>query len=83
MGYLTRIHVDLIDMRHRPDGKFQWIFHVQDHVSKFSWAYPVESNEVESIAEKLLNQFYTFGPPCIFHSNNGKEFVARIIKVRS
>ena len=68
-------------MRHRPDGKFQWILHVQDHFSKFSWAYPLKSNEAEPIAEKLLNQFYTFGPPCILHSNNGKEFVARIIKV--
>ena len=70
-------------MRYRPDGKFNWILHVKDHFSKFSWAYPLESKEPESVAEKLLNQFYTFGPPCILQSggDNGKEFVAQIIKV--
>jgi hypothetical protein len=73
-------------MRCRPDGKFNWILHVKDHFSKFSWAYPLESKQPESVTEKLLNQFYTFGPPCILQSgggcgDNGKEFVAQIIKV--
>ncbi len=70
-------------MRDRPDGKFKWILHVKDHFSKFLWAYPLESKEVEPMAEKLLNQFYTFGPPCILQSDNGKEFVAQIINVCS
>jgi len=68
-------------MRSHPDGKFNWILHVKDHFSNFSWAYPLESKEPESVAEKLLNQFYTFGPPCILQSDSGKEFVAQIIKV--
>ena len=69
-------------MRCRPDGKFNWILHVKDHFSKFLWAYPLESKEPESVAEKLLNQFYTFGIPCILQSgDNRKEFVAQIIQV--
>ena len=75
--------MDLIDMTYRPDGQFKWILHVKDHFSKFSWAYPLESEKVKSVAEKLLYQFYTFGPPFILQSNNGKEFVAQIIKVCS
>ncbi|CAF3025081.1 unnamed protein product, partial [Rotaria sp. Silwood2] len=67
-------------MRCRPDGKFNWILHVKDHFSKFSWAYPLECKQPESVAEKLLNQFYAFGPPCILQSGNEKEFVAQIIK---
>jgi hypothetical protein len=68
-------------MRCRPDGKFNWILHVKDHFSKFSWAYPLESKQPKSVAEKLLNQFYAFGPPCILQSGKGKEFAAQIIKV--
>ncbi|CAF2024314.1 unnamed protein product [Rotaria magnacalcarata] len=79
IDYLSRIQISLIDMTSRPSGKFKWILHTKDPVSKFLWAYPLESKEVESVAEKLLNQFYTFGPPCILQSNNGKQFVAEII----
>lgn len=75
--------MSLIDMGNHPDGKFKWILRVKDHFSKFSWAYPLESKEIESVAEKLLNQFYTFGPSRILQSDNGKEFVAQIIKVCS
>ncbi|CAF1267189.1 unnamed protein product [Rotaria sordida] len=80
VGYLTRIHMDLIDMRCRPDDKFKWILHVKDHFSRFSWAYPLESKEPELVAEKLLNQFYSFGAPRILQSDNEKEFVARVIR---
>ncbi|CAF3273316.1 unnamed protein product [Rotaria socialis] len=80
VSYLTRIQMDLIDMRSRPDGKFKWILHVKDHFTKFSWAYPLETKEAEPVAEKLLQQFYAFGAPHILQSDNGKEFVARIIK---
>ncbi|CAM2727381.1 unnamed protein product [Rotaria socialis] len=79
IGYLTRIQISLIDMRGHPDGKFKWILHTKNPISEFSWAYPLESKEVEPVAEKLLNQFYTFGPPCILQSDNGKAFVTQII----
>ena len=68
-------------MRCCPDGKFNWILHVKDHFSWFSWVYPLQSKEVQPVAEKLLNQFYLFGPPRILQSDNGKEFVALVIKV--
>ncbi|CAM4825935.1 unnamed protein product [Rotaria magnacalcarata] len=79
IDYLSRIQISLIDMTSRPSGKFKWILHTKDPVSKFLWAYPLESKEVEPVAEKLLNQFYTFGPSCILQSDNGKEFVTQII----
>jgi len=68
-------------MRYRPDGKFKWILHVKDHFSEFVWAYPLVSNEPELVAEKLLKQFYSFGVPRILQSDQGKEFVAQVIKV--
>jgi transposase InsO family protein len=73
--------MDLIDLRSIRDGEFQWILHIKDHFSKFSWAYPLCSKEAQSVAEKLLQQFYLFGVPKILQSDNGKEFVAKVIKV--
>ncbi|CAF2059664.1 unnamed protein product [Rotaria magnacalcarata] len=79
IDYLSRIQISLIDMTSRPSGNFKWILHTKDSFSKFVWAYPLESKEVEPVTEKLLNQFYTFGPSCILQSDNGKEFVTQII----
>ena len=31
-----RIQIDLIDMKHTPDGKYAWILHIKDHYSKYS-----------------------------------------------
>jgi hypothetical protein len=70
-------------MTDRPDGLFKWILYIKDRFSKFVWAYPLESKEVECVAEKLLSQFYIFGPPCILQSDKGKAFVAQVIKVCS
>ena len=68
-------------MRSIRDGEFQWSLHIKDHFSKFSWAYPLCSKEAQAVAEKLLQQFYSFGVPKILQSDNGKEFVAKVIKV--
>jgi hypothetical protein len=73
--------MDLVDMRSVPDGEYKWILHTKDHFTKFSWAYPLQSKEAEPVAEKLLQQFYLFGVPRILQSDNGKEFVAKVIKV--
>ncbi|CAF1596916.1 unnamed protein product [Didymodactylos carnosus] len=36
IGFLTRLEIDLIDLRTRPDGDYKWILHCRDHFSKFS-----------------------------------------------
>lgn len=54
---------------------------MKDHFSKFSWAYSLRTKEAEPAAEKLLQQFYSFDPPHILQSDNGKEFVAKVIIV--
>ena len=83
IGYLTRLQMDLIDMRSIPDGEYKWILHAKDHFTKFCWAYPLKSNEAESVAEKLLQQFYSFGTPRFLQSDYRKEFMAKVIKVLS
>lgn len=39
---LERVQVDLIDMRHSPDGDFSYIGHFMDHFSKFHVLFPLK-----------------------------------------
>ncbi|CAF3590318.1 unnamed protein product [Rotaria socialis] len=80
LGFMTRLQMDLIDMRTRPDGEFKWILHCRDHFTKFSWAYALPSKEARYVAENLIQLFFQFGPSHILQSDNGKEFTAQVIK---
>ncbi|CAF5046794.1 unnamed protein product [Rotaria sp. Silwood1] len=76
---MTRMQIDLVDMRTVEYNGFKWIFHAKDHFSKYSWMYPLTSKEVINVAEVLKSIFYQFGPPRILQSDNGREFVAKVI----
>ncbi|CAF4085336.1 unnamed protein product [Rotaria sp. Silwood2] len=71
VGFLTRLQIDLIDFRTRPDKEFQWILHCRDHYSKCSWGYPLVSKEAQRVADHLSTLFYQFGPCKILQSDNG------------
>ncbi len=79
VGFMTRMQVDLIDMRSSEYNGFKWIFHAKDHFSKYSWLFPMTSKEAVNVANLLQSIFYQFGPPEILQSNNGREFVAKVI----
>jgi transposase InsO family protein len=80
LGFMTRLQIDLIDMRTRPDGEFKWILHCRDHFTKYSWVYALTRKEARQVAENLVQLFFQFGPCKILQSDNGKEFTAQIIK---
>ena len=75
LGLMTRMQIDLIDMRSVSFGGFNFIMHAKDHFTKFSWLKALPSKEAKHVAEELRNIFFTFGPPKILQSDNGKEFV--------
>lgn len=84
LGVMTRLQIDLIDMRSRPDiidpnTIYNWILNCIDHFSKYCWAYPLKNKSANDVAVKLRVLFFTFGPPKILHSDNGREFVANVI----
>ena len=62
IGYLTRLRMDLIDLRTRPDKDFQWILRCRDRYSKYSWTFALNSKEAQFIADKLITLFYRLGP---------------------
>lgn len=55
--------------------------HVRDHFSRFSWAKALTSKRPIEVASFLFDLFHMIGsPPTILQSDNGKEFVAQVIK---
>ncbi|XP_076039646.1 SCAN domain-containing protein 3-like [Oratosquilla oratoria] len=75
-GLLARVQVDLIDMQHTPDREYKWICHFMDHSTKFHIIFPLTSKDADVIAYGLQERVLAYlGPPKIFHSNSGWEFV--------
>ena len=54
---MTRMQVDLIDMRSVSYGGFNYIMHAKDHFTKFSWLSVLTSKEAKYVAEQLRNIF--------------------------
>ncbi|XP_016659939.1 KRAB-A domain-containing protein 2-like [Acyrthosiphon pisum] len=50
-----------------------------DHLTKFTQLRPLKSKTAEEDAHHLLNIFLIFGAPNILHSDNGREFVNKVI----
>ncbi|CAF3739911.1 unnamed protein product [Rotaria sordida] len=74
IGFLTRLQVDLIDMRSTSYDGYNFIMHAKDNFSKFSWLYTLPLKEATHIVKNLGDLFYTFGPSKILQTDNGKEF---------
>ena len=78
-NYVTA-QIDLIDMRHRPDGHYRWIGHYMDHWSKYHAIFPLMHKAAAEVAVGIQNVFAYLGTPKILHSDNGREFVNAIIR---
>ena len=76
--FLSHVEVDLIDFRNLKcscDNKsHQWVLHITDHHTKYSWLYPLHNKMAEEVLEKLESLFWVFGFPQTLHTDNGKEF---------
>ncbi|CAF4430872.1 unnamed protein product, partial [Didymodactylos carnosus] len=73
LGVMTRLQIDLIDMRTRPDVVsvdvvYCWILHCIDHFSKFTWAYPLENKSAKEVVvhNTLVSRFIA----CSFYGIN-------------
>ena len=66
-------------MRHMPHNGCNWILHIVDHWSNFNFAFPLVKKKAN---HKALHNyvFPVFGLPAIIHSDNGKEFINKLIE---
>ena len=76
----ARGQVDLIDMQSCPDGPYKFILNYQDHFTKFCVLRLLKTKTATEVAYHLLDIFTTFGAPAILQSDNGREFVAKVIE---
>ena len=69
--------VDLIDMRHRPDGPYNWIGHYMDHWSKFHVLFALQRKSGTEVAWNLATKVIAYlGLPKILQSDNGMNLQA-------
>ena len=76
--------VDLIDMRklckRDPFGvMMRWIMTVKDHATAFTYICSLPRKRPTLVAYRLQEIFGVIGYPTIFHTDNGKEFTAKVI----
>ena len=77
-GFLTRAQIDLIDMRHKPDGEFSYIAHFMDHWSTY---HAFKEEIADEVASGLNERVFPYlGLPRIIHSDNGRDFVNNVIR---
>ena len=78
--FMERIQIDLIDMIHSPDGDFNYIGHFEDHMTKFHILFPLRDKSANEVATTIEERVLaSVGPPHIFHSDNGREFVNQLL----
>ncbi|CAF1073429.1 unnamed protein product [Didymodactylos carnosus] len=63
-----------------PDGPFKFILNYQDHFTKFCVLRPMKTKTAAEVAYHLLDIFIMFGAPATLQSDNGREFVAKVIE---
>ncbi|CAF1016668.1 unnamed protein product [Brachionus calyciflorus] len=77
---MNRGQLDLVDFQSMPDWIWKWLMHYQDHHNKLSHLNPLTSKCAREVALRRIDIFTLFGPPYILQMDNGREFVAEVIK---
>jgi len=82
--FRERFQVDLIDMRSKPcvdpyGVVMCWILVCKDHHTKFVYLCPLPKKSAYLVAYELNKIFSLLGCPNIFHTDNGGEFVGKVV----
>jgi hypothetical protein len=82
--YRDRFQIDLIDFRklrkRDPFGVLmRWVMTIKDHSTGLTYLCALPRKRPHLIAYKLQEIFGIIGYPKIFHTDNGKEFTAKVV----
>ena len=66
-------------MRMEKDDIYNWILHLKDHFSKYSFLRPLTSKGARQVATELEYWIQLMGPPRLIQCNNGKEFKSDVL----
>ncbi|CAN0008561.1 unnamed protein product, partial [Heterosigma akashiwo] len=79
-GFNSRAQMDLIDFQSNADGSFKFVLSYQDHAIKFAHFRALTDKSAASVAQELLAIFHIQGAPLLLQSDNGREFVNKVIQ---
>ena len=57
-----------------------WILVIKDHATSFFYIFALSRKQTDLVAYNLQEMFDVIGYPKIMHSDNGKEFKAKIVR---
>ena len=69
-------------MRSEPSGPYNWILQTKDHLSRYITLWPLIDKHADHVGNALAYFIICFGPPDIFHSDNGGEFKGAILHLQ-
>lgn len=74
-----RCQIDLVDMQICKYEEYKFILNYKGNLTKCIQLRPLKSIIGEEVAHNLLHIFLTFEKPNILYSDNGREFMNKII----
>ena len=75
------IYIDLVGPLNVTAEQNRYILTVEDGYSRFSQAFPIRNKEAVTVAKALYDGYISvFGPPYQIYSDNGLEFVNRVLQ---
>ena len=75
--FMSHVEIDLIDFRNVKclcTKPHQWVLHVTDHHTKYSWLFALHNKTAQEVLAKLQELFWLFGFLQTLHTDNSKEF---------
>ncbi len=84
LNWQSRFELDLMDFcKLRKRDPFSvlmcWILTLKDHATSLVYLCKLPRKRANLIAYKLQEIFGIIGYPMIFHTDNGKEFTAKVV----
>ena len=78
---MERVAVDVLGPLTRTHNGNEYVLVVGDYFSKWMEAYPIEDQQAETVAAKLVQEFVCrFGVPLELHSDQGRNFESSVFK---
>lgn len=75
-----RVSMDLVSYSDISDNNNKYILTLQDELTRYVQAYPIPDKEALTVAKYLLHFCQHFGVPKRFHSDQGTEFMNKLMK---
>ena len=78
-GIFDEVAIDLLTGLPQSTGGYTGLFVITEYLSRFPFAYPIRGKTAEESAACLMHYIALFGAPRVIRSDNGGEFVNKLV----